>query len=248
MTASPPQPIAIAMWSGPRNVSTALMRSFGSRADTAVVDEPLYAHYLAETGLPHPLAQEVLAHHERDWRKVADTLTGPAPDGAALYYQKHMAHHLLPQVGRQWLAQLRHAFLIRAPDEMLASLSLVTPDPDLSDTGLPQQLQLFEETAARQGCAPAVVDGADLLADPPGVLAALCRALGIGFDPAMLSWQTGLRDTDGIWAPAWYDAVAASTGFAPPRPRQVQLKGRLEELHQRCLPLYRSLHSHRITA
>ena len=142
------------MWSGPRNVSTALMRSFESRSDTAVCDEPLYAHYLAETGLPHPGRGEILARCDADWRSVAAHLVGPVPGDKPLWYQKHMAHHLLPGVGRGWLEQLEHAFLIRDPRGMLVSLDKVTPDPRVQDTGLPQQLALFEDVRARTGRTP----------------------------------------------------------------------------------------------
>jgi len=235
------------MWSGPRNVSTALMRSFASRADTAVCDEPLYAHYLAQTGLAHPLAQQVMESQPSDWRAVAEQLTGPVPHGRAVFYQKHMAHHLLDGVGRQWLGGLSHAFLIRRPDEMLASLVRVTPEPELADTGLPQQVALFDELRTA-GTSPAVLDGAELLADPPGLLAALCARLDIAWDPAMLRWEPGIHATDGVWAPAWYDAVAASTCFASPRPRQPALNPHLTALHRRCLPLYEHLAAHRLTA
>ncbi|HEX6984335.1 MAG TPA: hypothetical protein VF170_03110, partial [Planctomycetaceae bacterium] len=137
-------PLRLAVWSGPRNISTAMMRSWGNRSDTVVVDEPLYAHYLKVTRLPHPGADEVLAHHESDWRKVAEFLTGPVPGGKRIFYQKHMAHHLLPEIGRDWLSRLTHVFLIRDPKEMLTSLMKVLPEPRVEDTGLPQQVELFE--------------------------------------------------------------------------------------------------------
>jgi len=210
-------PARIALWSGPRNLSTALMRSWGSRSDTAVVDEPLYACYLAATGLEHPGREEVLASQSTDWREVAGGLTGPVPGGRAIFYQKHMAHHLLPGMGREWLDGLQHAFLIREPRAMLASLLRVWPEAGLADTGLPQQVELFRRTADRAGRAPAVVDAGGLLADPPGVLAALCSALGVAFDPAMMRWDAGPRTEDGVWAPHWYAAVYRTTGFEPPR-------------------------------
>ena len=149
--------ICIAMWSGPRNISTAMMRAFGSRPDTAVTDEPLYAHYLKVTGVAHPGRDAILAAHESDWRKVADELTGPVPGGRAIWYQKHMAHHLLPMIDRGWLDRLTHAFLIREPDEMLASLVKTYPLAGLADTGLPQQCEIFDRVAERIGRAPPVV-------------------------------------------------------------------------------------------
>jgi hypothetical protein len=246
MTPSPDEPLRIAMWSGPRNVSTAMLRSFGSRDDCAVCDEPLYAHYLALTGLAHPMAAEVMASQPTDWRELAEQLTGPVPGAMPVWYQKHMAHHLLPDIGREWLSRLTHGFLIRRPDEMIASLAKVTPEPTLEDTGLPQQVALFDELVAA-GQRPPVVDGADILADPPALLSRLCERLGLAWTDAMLAWEPGLRDTDGVWAPAWYDAVAASTGFAPPRPRNVSLEGDLAALLERCQPLYEHLHAHRLT-
>ena len=236
------------MWSGPRNISTALMRSFGSRPDTAVCDEPLYAHYLSVRPVAHPGRDEIVARCETDWRKVAAFLTGPVPGGKAVFYQKHMAHHLLPEVGREWLAELTHAFLIRDPREMLASLARVTPHPGALDTGLPQQLELFRELEARTGRAPPVIDARDVLADPSGVLARLCAALGLEFTPAMLAWEPGLRPTDGIWAAHWYGDVLRSTGFVRRRARAVELPPDLELVHAECVGPYRALHERRIIA
>src|SRR5947209_4606497 len=156
------EPLRIAMWSGPRNISTALMRSWGQRPDTAVVDEPLYAHYLRCTGLDHPGADEVIACHEPDWRKAVEALVGDVPGGKAIYYQKHMAHHLLPQIERDWFGAVTHAFLIRNPREMLASLARILPEPTAEATGLPQQVEIFEWVRTRTGRTPPVVDARDV--------------------------------------------------------------------------------------
>ena len=236
------------MWSGPRNLSTALMRAWESRPDTAVVDEPLYAVYLAATGLDHPGRADVLAAQPTDWRTVAKTLAGPAPGGAPVWYQKHMAHHLLPSVERGWLddPSFRHAFLIRDPASVVVSLDRVTPDPSLDDTGFPQQVELFER-ARQRGGVPPVVDTADLLRDPQGVLRALCAALSLPFDPAMLAWPPGPRATDGVWAPHWYDAVWASTGFAPPRAATPDVPARLAPVVHAAAPLYRHLATHALS-
>jgi sulfotransferase family protein len=238
--------LRIAMWSGPRNISTAMMRAFGSRPDTVVCDEPLYAHYLAVTGVQHPGRDEVIAAQENDWRKVTESLTGPVPGGLAIWYQKHMAHHLLPVMGREWLDRLMHAFLIREPDEMLASLLRTYPQAGLADTGLPQQWEIFERVAERLGRAPPVVLSSDVLRDPRAMLTKLCESLGIAFLPAMLSWPPGRRDTDGIWAPHWYAAVEASTGFEPWRPRPVSLPETLRPLLVECRHWYEKLHQHRL--
>jgi Sulfotransferase domain len=233
--------VRLAMWSGPRNVSTALMRSFGSRPDTVVVDEPLYAAYLAATGIEHPGRDAVLASQPTDWRDVAAALTGALPAGVAVHYQKHMAHHLLPGVGRDWLGDLSHAYLIRDPEHVVASYAKVRGEPTLHDLGYPQQVEIF-----RRHGGP-VVDAGDLLRDPAGVLAALCGAVGIGYDPAMLVWEPGRRATDGVWAPWWYAGVEASTGFGPPDTRPVQAPQRLAGLVAAARPYYQELAAHRLT-
>jgi hypothetical protein len=240
------QSLRIAMWSGPRNISTALMRSFGNRADTFVSDEPLYAHYLSETGLPHPGREEIVRLCETDWRKVGASLAGPIPGGKAVWYQKHMAHHLLPGVGRGWLSALEHAFLIREPGAMLLSLDKVTKDPRVEDTGLPQQLALLEEVRARTGRCPPVVDAHDVLGAPEPMLRKLCAALALPFEETMLAWPTGRRATDGVWAKHWYASVEASSGFEAYRPREGELPARLSDVHARCLGPYQALHELRI--
>jgi hypothetical protein len=234
------------MWSGPRNVSTALLRSWGNRADTAVVDEPLYAHYLAQTGLAHPGADRIVAQGETDWREVVDQLTGPVPGDRPIYYQKHMAHHLLGGIERGWMERLEHAFLIRDPAEMLPSLDKVWPDPVLCDTGLPQQVELFEAQYERTGKRPAVVDARDLLAAPRPMLESLCDSLGVPFDEAMLAWPAGRRDPDGVWAPFWYGSVERSTGFAPWKPNKEPLPDHLRELAEACRAPYETLASQRL--
>ncbi len=239
--------VRIAMWSGPRTVSTALMRSFGARPDTAVVDEPLYAAYLAATGLDHPMRDEVLASQPTDWRAVVETLLGPVPDGRAVFYQKHMAHHLLDHYDREWIDELRNAFLIREPAAVLASYAEKRSEVTLTDIGILQQRELFERERERLGATPPVVDSSDVLADPPRVLAKLCAALGIEYVDAMLSWPAGRRDTDGVWASAWYSAVEHSTGFvAPATHAEVDLPEDLQRLANEARPHYEALAAHRV--
>lgn len=240
-------PVRIAMWSGPRNISTALMRSWGNRSDTFVCDEPLYAHFLQVTGKPHPGRDEVIARHDTDWRRVVAWLTGPVPLGRAIFYQKHMAHHLLPEIERGWLDGLTHAFLIRDPGEMLTSLLKNVPHPSLEDTGLPQQVELFERVRRTTGRTPPVVDARDVLLDPPRVLAHLCEALRVPFDAAMLSWPAGRRDTDGVWAPHWYAAVEKSTSFQPYQAKNERVPAALEPLLDACRPLYEALYRQRLS-
>jgi hypothetical protein len=226
------------MWSGPRTISTALMRSFGSRPDTVVVDEPLYAFYLDQTGSPHPGRDEAIASQPTDWRVVVAGLTGaPLPPGKTVYYQKHMTHHLLPEVDREALRPLRHAYLIRDPERLLASYARVRHRPVLADLGLEQQAEIFRRFGGP------VVDAADVLRSPRTVLPSLCEALGIGFDEAMLSWAPGPRPEDGVWGRYWYDSLWKSTGFAPYQESGAELPGDLEPLARQCRPFYEELAS-----
>jgi hypothetical protein len=237
------------MWSGPRNLSTALMRAWGNRADTIVVDEPFYAHYLERTGIEHPGREEVIASQERDWRRVVDALLAPLPEGVDILYQKQMSHHLLPDMGRDWLGSMTHAFLIRDPRPMLASLDRKLDGFDLLATGLPQQVEIFDHVVRTTGRVPPVLDAADLAAAPEPVLRTLCETLDVAFTPRMLSWPAGPRATDGIWAKYWYDRVEQSTAFAAPvEGGSGILDERLEELEAQCRPLYRKLHAHRLRA
>jgi len=239
--------IRIAMWSGPRNISTAMMRSWGNRPDTFVCDEPLYAHYLEQTGLDHPGAQEVIAHHESDWRVVVDMLVGSPVHGRAIFYQKHMAHHLLPDMDRDWLSSLTNCFLIRDPREMVTSLIKRYADVTIEDTGLPQQVEIFETVRSNTGSVPPVLDARDVLTDPRGMLTRLCHALGVAFLDDMLTWPAGPRDTDGIWAKHWYDAVNESTGFKPFSPKNEPVPSELQPQLDQCMEYYNHLAAFRMT-
>ena len=235
----------IAMWSGPRNISTAMMRSFENRLDCAVVDEPFYAAYLAETGLIHPMTEAVLASQPQDWRAVAQALIDGEP--APVFYQKHMTHHMLPGFGLDWTAKCRNAFLIRDPAQVVASYVRKRAEVTLEDIGVVRQRELFEREADRLGHAPPVVEGADVLADPRRTLAALCAALTIPFRDEMLAWPAGRRDSDGVWAPAWYEAVERSTGFAAPeREPAAPLTDDLARLAEAARPHYEALARHRL--
>jgi hypothetical protein len=239
-------PLRIAMWSGPRNISTAMMRAWENRLDTAVVDEPFYACYLAETGVDHPGREEVIASQPTDWRKVVAALTGPVPGAAPVFYQKHMTHHMLPGFGRDWLGEVCNCFLIRNPREVVASYAETRRAPKLEDLGFVQQAQIFDEVADRLGAAPPVVDAADVLSDPAGSLAALCGAVGIQFDARMLSWPPGPRASDGVWAKHWYGAVLDSTGFVPLRSRAKPVPPELEALVDAAWPSYERLAGYRL--
>jgi hypothetical protein len=223
-----------------------MMRSWGNRSDTAVVDEPFYAFYLKQTGKPHPGAAEIMATGETDWPRVVDQLLTPPPPGVSILYQKQMTHHLLPKIDRTWLASVTNCFLIRDPSEVISSYLKQNGEPTLEDLGFVQQVDVFE--FVRQGGAktPPVLDANDVLRDPEKMLRLLCDALSVPFDQAMLSWPPGLRETDGSWAVHWYDAVARSTGFETYRERKEVVPDRLEQVHAHCRECYERLYACRL--
>ncbi len=239
-------PLRIAMWSGPRNLSTAMMRSWENRGDCFVSDEPFYAHYLAETRFDHPLSDEVIADGETDWRKVAAAMVGDIPDQQPIWYQKHMCHHMLAHIDHDWMSGLVHAFLIRDPAQVVASYLRSRDTVSAEEIGLPQEVRLFDEVCDRFGFAPPVIDADDFLAAPESHLRALCTHFSIPFRESMLHWPAGPRDSDGIWAPHWYASVWKSTGFEPPQPCHIALEGEAAKVADSCRPLYEKLHSHRI--
>ena len=237
--------VHVAMWSGPRNISTAMMRSWENRGDTAVWDEPLYAYYLARTGKPHPGAGEVIAAGDTDWRRVVARCTGPAPAGKRVFFQKHMTHHLLDEVDRDWLHHVHNCFLIRDPREVIASYARVHQEVSVEDVGIPQQAALYDRVCAT-GSPPPVLDARDVLEQPAAMLERLCRRLDLPFTPRMLSWPPGPRDSDGVWARHWYASVEASTGFAPYEPKSHRLPAALEPLALACMDDYLRLHEQRL--
>lgn len=241
--------VRIAMWSGPRNISTAMMRAWGNRADTAVIDEPFYAYYLERTGKDHPLAAEVTAAGETDWRTISRRLTkGPVPGGKPIFFQKQMTHHLLPEVGHEWIGELTNCFLIRDPREVILSYIKKNPDPALEDLGFVQQCEIFNLVRDGASTIPPVVDARDILQNPERTLRLLCEAIGVPFDQAMLSWPAGLRETDGIWAKHWYDAVAKSTSFETYKPKEGKIPEALREVYEKCNECYQRLYEHRLGA
>ena len=236
---------AVCLWSGPRNVSTALMYSFAQRPDTRVVDEPLYGHFLRVTGTVHPGRDEVLANVECDGDKVMRDLLAQGTDAPPVLFMKQMAHHLV-DLDLSFLERTQNIFLVRDPEQMLPSLTIQLPDAGLADRRLRRQWELYESLlAAAQR--PAVVDSRELLLDPPGVLAALCRHLDIPFCESMLAWRAGPRPEDGIWAPHWYHAVHRSTGFSP-YVHKADFPEHLRPLLAECAPWYEKLYAHAIRA
>jgi hypothetical protein len=237
--------LRIAAWSGPRNISTAMMRAWENRGDCAVSDEPLYAHYLQQTGLDHPGRDEVIAAGDTDWQRVVHTLgSGPVPGGRPLWYQKHMTHHLLPGMDTGWVHGLSNVFLIRDPALVVASYVKSRASVTAEDIGLLQQMQLFDAVAQRLGHAPPVIDAERFLHDPAAQLQGLCAGLGISFSEHMLAWPAGPRASDGVWAPHWYHAVWQSTGFESWRERRVALQGAAALAAERCRPAYEALLQH----
>ena len=237
--------VRIAMWSGPRNISTAMMRAWENRPDTIVVDEPFYAFFLARTKIDHPGRDEVIATGETDWRKIVQRLTSdPLPQGRRIFYQKQMTHHLLPEIDRSFLASLTNCFLIRHPAEVITSYLKKREEPTLQDLGFVQQAEIFDLVCAR--ATPPVVDARDVQEKPARTLRRLCDAVGAEFTEAMLSWPPGRRETDGIWAKHWYAEVEKSTGFQPPRPHVTDVPEQMRSIYEQCLTVYERLWQYRL--
>lgn len=233
------------VWSGPRNISTAMMRSWENRPDTVVVDEPFYAAYLARTGIDHPAREEVIASQPTDEAEILASLEAPLPDGRDLHYAKQMTLHLRPDDDLLWTLRFRNVMLIRDPAEVIASYVKSRESCEPDDIGLPQQQRMVAFWDAHDA-APPVIDAADFLRAPEGYLRWICDWVGVPFTDRMLSWPPGPRDTDGVWAPHWYAAVQASTGFEPWRPREVHLSAHDAAVAATCRPAYDNLHARRL--
>lgn len=238
--------VRVAMWSGPRNISTAMMRAFENRADTAVVDEPLYAAYLARAGIDHPGREEVIASQPTVLPEAIAALSAPLPPGRTVHYAKHMAHHVSREMDLRWTLPFRNVLLIRDPAEVVASYVRSRESCEPDDIGLPQQEWLLELWDDNAGDVP-IIDAGDFLSDPEAHLRWLCEWLGIPFSDRMLSWPPGPRASDGVWAPHWYAAVWASTGFERRRPRDTAvLSDHDAAVAEACRPVYAALHARRI--
>lgn len=239
------QPMRIAMWSGPRNISTAMMRAWENRGDCVVSDEPLYAHYLAVTGVDHPGRDEVIATGDTNWRRVVAALTGPIPDAQPLWYQKHMCHHLLPGMELDWIDTLSNVLLIRDPTDVVASYLRTRDSVTAADIGIPQQAALYQHLCAR-GTPPPIIDAGEFLRAPAAHLRALCDLLGISYTARMLHWPAGPRASDGIWAKHWYHAVWQSTGFQAAERENRDLNPAGAAVVAECQPLYAKLYAERM--
>ncbi|MEM6348727.1 MAG: sulfotransferase family protein [Bacteroidota bacterium] len=234
----------LCLWSGPRNISTALMYSFAQRPDTLVVDEPLYAHYLRVSGEKHPGWKEILADQENDGAKVVAQMLGEWEKPVVFF--KQMAHHLM-ELDRAFLEETVNLLLIRQPAEVIVSFSKVIPQPKLYDIGIKTQYELYQELVA-WGQTPVVIDGPELRKNPQKVLQAVCNKLGIPFYEEMLHWEAGARPEDGIWAPYWYDAVHRSTYFQPYEAKEVQVATQSQSVLEESQPYYDALFKHAIKA
>ncbi|QDI77556.1 MULTISPECIES: HAD family hydrolase [Leisingera] len=230
----------IAMWSGPRNLSTAMMYAFGNRGDCAVVDEPFYAAYLAMTGLDHPMRSEILDSQPQDPEAVAKALLGPVPGAKPYYYQKHMTQHMIPGVPRDWMREAVNVFLIRHPARVIASYAAKRENPTLEDIGFRQQAELFDLVRS-WGQTPVVVDSHDIRENPAAKLEQLCDAIGIPYSPKMLSWPKGGHKDDGVWAEHWYGAVWSSTGFAGAEGPLPDVPDALQPVLQAAMPYYEQM-------
>lgn len=237
--------VRVGMWSGPRNISTAMMRAWENRPDTVVVDEPLYAAYLQRTGIEHPMREEVIASQPTRLQDAVAALSAPLPDGVSVHYAKHMSHHVERDMDLEWTLAFRNVLLIRDPAEVVASYVRAREACEPDDIGIPQQGWLLELWDAHGADVP-IVDAGDFLRAPEAHLRWLCDWLGIAFSDRMLSWPAGPRDSDGVWAPHWYAAVWRSTGFEPWRPREVALSEHDAAVAEACRPVYDALYARRV--
>jgi len=231
----------IAAWSGPRNLSTAMMYAFGARNDCAIWDEPFYAAYLAETGLDHPLRDEILAAGTRAASDVIRRCIGPVADGKKVFYQKHMAQHMIEEIPRDWIGSCTNIFLIRDPRRVIASYAAKRENPTLDDIGSRQQAEIFDAVCQDLGHAPPVLDSGSIRADPERLLRKLCAAIGLDFQQTMLDWPAGGHPDDGVWARHWYGAVHKSTGFSDPEGPLPEIPRHLEAVYDTARPFYEKL-------
>lgn len=237
----------IAMWASPRCLSTVLLRSWASRPDTFVRDEPLYPHYLLVSNRQDPGRDDVLSQYETDWRKIVEEVTvGSIPNGKSISYQKFMVYRLLPHMDTSWVHQLSNCFLIRQPREMLLSYLKLWPNPTMETIGILQLKQLFESVCQHNGAVPPVIDAQDLLENPRYILSLLCKALDIDFTEAMLQWPTG-NPTEDSWSKyEWYNTARNSTGFNSYTLKTDPIPEQFHDLLAQCNEVYSELYKHRL--
>ncbi len=232
--------IRIAMWSGPRNISTAMMRSWENRADCEVVDEPFYAFYLSQTQSPHPLFDEVIASQSKEYDEVSKQLS-EGHCTAEIQYQKHMTHHMLDGIDLAWTKDIRHCFLIRDPREVVNSYTNSRGVCTAKDIGIIRQAELYDEISQISGQTIPVVDSSRVLGSPATLIPKICEALNVPYSMNMLKWPEGPRESDGIWAKHWYHSVEKSTGFAFPKPTNFELTSEQNLVVEEVMPHYRKM-------
>tara|TARA_B100001564_G_C20454635_1_gene585104 strand:+ start:83 stop:814 length:732 start_codon:yes stop_codon:yes gene_type:complete len=237
----------IAMWSGPRNLSTALMRSFENRIDTIVIDEPFYAHFLKQTNLNHPGRDEIISTQDSNWDSIVKRITGPIPQNKSIWYQKHMAQHNLEGCDITWIKNFQNCILIRDPKYVIPSYNKEYSLLDEKLLGYSQQLDLIRILENEEGITPPIFDATDILKKPEQALKKICISVGISFSKNMLKWPKGKRKTDGIWAKYWYQNVENSSGFKPFQKKKIIIDKELTPLYDKCLKGYSSMYEKRIT-
>jgi len=236
----------IAMWSGPRNVSTALMRSFENRSDCFVSDEPFYSYFLYKTGLKHPLSDKIIKSGLIDYNKIIKYITGHTPFSKNIWYQKHMAHHILEGVNMDWIKNMANCLLIRHPSDVILSYSKKNEIDNIQQLGYLQQIKIYKMLTEETGVSPIIIDAQDLLKEPRKMLIEICKNLKIKFNDKMLSWPPGGRKTDGIWGKHWYKQVEVSTGFKPYLKTDRTIPLRYQNLNNECMKYYDFLFQNRI--
>ncbi|MEE9454923.1 MAG: HAD family hydrolase [Paracoccaceae bacterium] len=234
----------IAMWSGPRNLSTAMMFAFGARKDCHIWDEPFYAAYLHATGLKHPMRAEILAAGEQDPNKVIAACLAPPSDGKAVFFQKHMTQHMIAPIERGWIDDMTNIFLIRDPARVIASYAAKRENPTLDDIGFRQQVEIFDAICQKTGSAPPVIDSYAIRKDPEKILRKLCAKIGLNYDPRMLHWPKGGHIASGVWQAHWYDAAEQSTGFAGPEGPTPSVPSTLQDVWEGAQGYYEKIKKH----
>ncbi|MFT7684824.1 MAG: hypothetical protein ACI9FB_000165 [Candidatus Azotimanducaceae bacterium] len=230
----------IAMWSGPRNISTAMMRSWENRMDTVVVDEPFYAYYLNESGIKHPMVEEVIRSQSTCWKDIVDLLTKQVIE-ENIYYQKHMTHHILDNSDMSWTKDVTNCFLIRDPLYVVNSYAKKRDNITIEDIGVKRQFELFEEISGISGQKIPLIDSRAMLLDPKNTLLNLCSIFEIPFLESMMSWPVGKRDSDGIWGEHWYQAVEASSGWQEFEEQDIKLSRKHQRVADESMAYYRAL-------
>lgn len=229
------------MWSGPRNISTAMMRAWENRDDTFVTDEPFYACYLNDTGIKHPGREQVISSQSIEWETVIKDCVSLESGSCVIHYQKHMTQHMLSHLRLDWLDKLINVFLIRSPAEVIASYAKARPDLTAEDIGFAQQLRLYEHVKQNIHSEPLVISTEQVLSDPRSCLDSICSYCQVDFSEAMLQWPAGSRASDGVWAPWWYSNVEKSTGFSPYQKKQITLDHNQQQIAERCEPYYQAM-------